>query len=279
MLALVSSRRYGELTYFVPGSTIRGVFRSHMERMVRSVNPEDPIVCDPFVAPPPPEKVPAEGIRLEPGCGHVLAQSERPYAESCPICRLFGSTEHQGRISFADGVEVDKPTRRIEFSDQIQIDRFTGSVGEGPFRWMLLANATFETKISVLNFELWQLGLLAYLFQDLADGLLQMGMGKNVDRGRIESDPGKAQIKVTYYRGDGALKGLYELFPDAENRYGFVPRGDNNGFPGILRLKGEGALWKTYEPRDTCEFWTVLKPTWNEATRVFSGRTKRYPEV
>lgn len=275
----VRDKQFDQLTFFVPGSTIRGVFRSHLESAIRSVSPDAPIVCNPFVSVPAADKMPLQPTYFEPGCGFT-ASEETPYAESCPVCRIFGSTKHAGRITFEDGNELPQG-RTIEFSDQIQIDRFTGSVGEGPFRWMLLRNATFETRISLRNFELWQLGLLAYAFQDLRDSLIQMGMGKNIDRGRIHSDPNAAKVKLTYTNGDGALKGLYEAIMDAGNKYRFVPRNDRNGIPGMLNLVGQGDLWRTYEPRSVEEFWTVLKPTWNDALKanIFTGRGRTYPEA
>jgi len=264
------------LTYFIPGSSMRGVFRSQMERIARAFSPENPIVCNLFVDPD--KEAMGQAGATEAGC--AFNKEVNGYKDSCPACRIFGSTKHAGRISFSDGEVLDRGT--IAITEQIAIDRFAGSVRAGPFKLMMLEGAKFKTSLRIRNFELWQLGLLAYVFKDLKAGRLQIGMGKNLERGHVKCDPTHPttpqdlKIRIAYYGPrspeHSCVKGLYELVDDA--RYGFVPRADKNGIANLLGTPQSDCLEHTFPVTNSEAFWRALATEWNAAvdSRVFPCR-------
>ena len=288
----VRNGKLTELGIFIPGSSLRGVFRSHMERIARILSPTNPIVCNPFVEEEKADGSPGAG---EPGCSSL----KKDYAGSCPTCRIFGSTSQAGRISFENAEPLQGHRWSVEKSAQIAIDRFAGSVRQGPFELMLVTNARFSTKVRLRNFELWQLGLLGYVFRDLSqtkadrngkespDPRIQIGMGRNLDRGRIYAKSEDVAVQVVYYGRsrdlpqDGSVRGLYELTDDtAQARYRFVSREDRLGLSGLLELEavdGEpGDIEHRFRVTNVTDLWKAATKVWNEAVDAgaFPGRMK-----
>jgi CRISPR/Cas system CSM-associated protein Csm3 (group 7 of RAMP superfamily) len=121
----VQTYRNGRLEVYLPGSSLKGVVRSHVEKVCRTLR--SGIVCNPFVKTSTAARV--QNGRLtcpdfadvacsdkfevrEKGEVEVGGQTWRRvkeeldnpqvYADSCPVCRLFGSTAFIGRASIGD---------------------------------------------------------------------------------------------------------------------------------------------------------------------------------
>jgi len=189
------------MSFFVPGTSIRGPFRALAERIIRSLLPEDAppglTACDPFEQD---QKNHSQTL----GCSKRLeseTNGKSKYAAACPACKLFGCGGLAGRIQFTDA-DI-KPGYRSIYRDMIGIDRFTGGVYKGSDKagganmlFHLLENTTFAMTITVINFELWQLGLMAYVFRDFEQGLAPIGFGKSKGFGRVKGSI--EEIILTY---------------------------------------------------------------------------------
>ena len=201
------------LKFYVPGSSLRGVWRSHLESLLRGLTPMDaPKVCDPL-------NDAAEALQ---SCSKVLtdlvstededeededendaaagAEPRSPlisYHVSCPVCRLFGNTHQGGRVSISDGERIGDGGEILS-REHISINRKTGVVSQnGPYKFFGLKGAKFEIAVKVVNFELWQLRLLADLFGDAAERLLPIGSCKSKGYGtnKVTVD----RVRVTYF--------------------------------------------------------------------------------
>ena len=118
-----------------------------------------------------------------------LLSSEEIYQSSCPICRLFGSLSHAGRLSISDAYADGKPG--TETRDGVGIDRFTGGAfAKAKFELEPVISGTFKCSVYMRNFEIWQLGLLGCLMKDLKDGYIYIGSGKSrgLGEGKREMD-------------------------------------------------------------------------------------------
>ncbi len=261
---------------YLPGSSLKGVLRSHAERIARTLRPtqshEPALVCDPFAS---------SGEAAF--CGHVFERrkdkgeidpkgraaetNEIVYRDSCPICRLFGSTWFAGRLATADAyvVEPPKPQQR----DGVGIDRFTGGAARAvKFELEVVTGGRFATTFHLRNFELWQLGLVGFLLQDLKEGLIRIGAGKSRGLGKVR---GEVQSVKLYYlgrdwprpeNGQLPLRGVGDLVPDNEmaRAYGmvrpdvvFIPYSGETPPPGVRA---------TYTfPRDSFP-WEQVAPCW-----------------
>ncbi len=206
---------------FLPGSSLKGVFRSHLEKIICSIKPQ--VVCDPFWRPnernDEQQSVQNREIRERDyriSCGdkfnkrqkdfeeqqrqhnrnNPLASKESEnsasttdmiYRDSCPACRLFGSTSFIGRVSIDDAYLVDPTKSRNERRDGVGIDRLTGGASHGAkFELEVVSQGVeFATTIYLRNFEVWQLGMLFLVVQDMEDELIRIGSGRSRGLGSI----------------------------------------------------------------------------------------------
>lgn len=206
---------------FLPGSSLKGVFRSHLEKIICSIKPQ--VVCDPFWRPNErnneQQSVQNREIRERDyriSCGDTFnkrqkdfeeqqrqrnrnnplvskesensaATTDMIYRDSCPACRLFGSTSFIGRVSIDDAYLVDPAKSRNERRDGVGIDRLTGGASSGAkFELEVVSQGVeFATTIYLRNFEVWQLGMLFLIVQDMEDELIRIGSGRSRGLGSI----------------------------------------------------------------------------------------------
>jgi CRISPR/Cas system CSM-associated protein Csm3 (group 7 of RAMP superfamily) len=260
--------------YYLPGTSIRGVLRCHTERIVRTMAPDK--CCDLFQKN---ENAPDRG------CGFWMDEGKikgsQVYRHSCVTCRLFGSTSQASRMRIGDGdIEGDF---KVSLRDHVGIDRFSGGVSQGPFQDLLLEQATFRSQVTIRNFELWQLGLLAYVVRDLAcweDGLIRLGYGKTKGYGLME---GRVEgLTLVYYGTVNAEKKLIDLGDAASP----TERKDYDLKPGSA-AELDFLVTDASDTRPYCTTWQVpdanLPAFWEKAAsawkpEIFSTLAQLRPE-
>jgi CRISPR/Cas system CSM-associated protein Csm3 (group 7 of RAMP superfamily) len=267
-----------KLQYYVPGSSVRGSWRSHLEMVLRSLDPDHPKVCDPLLTKNEenPDPGPWEA------CSSVLVNKEnsRPkmaYKGSCPVCRLFGSTAQASRISFSDGRITGQPNPEIV--DNVAINRFTGAV-KSPFKSLALLGAKFTLDLHVENFELWHVGLLAWLFEDLKAKRVPLGSGKNKGLGEISAIA--SRVDLAYYGATdlgagGKLLGIGELLEPAADRtfYG-LERTQN---PPDVTLTPDPSAQLPWRHSRAAEGAAAVDAFWSAAKPAFGDRWSRLPAL
>lgn len=224
-MAWVKVYRNGRSEVYLPGSSLKGTIRSHAERIARTIKPN--AACDPF----------SRSGELA-ACGNALEDMKRSkreidlttpevYKNSCLACRLFGNTWILGRFATEDAyVEGELP--QTQQRDGVGIDRFTGGASRGAkFELEVITGGIFKTTLHLQNFELWQLGLIGFVLQDMKDGLVRMGSGKSRGLGKVVADIGKITL---HYLGTAPkiaenghlnIMGVGALFDEAR-QYGMV---------------------------------------------------------
>ena len=272
-MAFVRTNRNNQVQPYIPGSSLKGVLRSHAERIARTLKPD--VVCDVF-----------DGgkVRLE-GCSTRLKEEAKANIKKgggasadnfdlvCPACRLFGSLLWKGRFQIGDAYLTDKYVDvRPELRDGIGIDRVTGGVAGGAKFDMevLPAGVEFTTRIDIQNFEVWQLGWVSYVVRDLMEGRLRLGTGTSRGLGRVEA--ALTALEVSYIGEPEGLSesilGVGALATDEEREtYGFkaddrVAKGSDLNFlraPGSLR----SAVQLT-TPESQKAFMDRVAPAWNQ---------------
>jgi CRISPR-associated RAMP protein (TIGR02581 family) len=205
----VLTLRDGKRQIFLPGSSLKGVFRSHIEKIVCGLKQQ--VVCYPFT---PQDKQEEERYKLQgdhrKSCGGLFNdlakqgdemrkkledRTDLVYKASCPACRLFGSTGFIGRIAISDAHLVSEK-QQTEFRDGVGIDRLTGGASHGAkFELEVVSTGMeFETDIHIRNFEIWQLGMLFVVLQDLQDGLIHIGSGRSRGLGKVKAEISLADV-------------------------------------------------------------------------------------
>lgn len=217
--------------YYIPGTSLKGVLRSHLERIGRTLAPSS--VCIPYYDPDKArirDSIAVADQQHSFGCSYLLgATQSKPatYRMACPVCRIFGLLGFAGRIAIADAIEVDNHRPKKEPRDGVGIDRFTGGSAQGVlFNQEVLVGGIYETTIRLTNFELWQLSALMHLLMDMKDAMLQVGSGRSRSLGRFSAEP--ASFGLTYLRRPGAetsnqLRGLFDMESAAvQQEYGLL---------------------------------------------------------
>ncbi len=218
----VLTYRNGQEQVFIPGSSLKGVFRSHTEKVIRSVN--ERFVCVPYD-----DTFCGKKFQDRKDGGKDI-KNEVVYQQSCPACRLFGSTFFIGRVSVGDAylTSAEGVSQYTEKRDGVGIDRFSGGAAKGAlFNLMVVsAGVSFQTEIYLRNFEIWQLGALMLIMQDMEDELIRVGSGRSRGMGHIKGTV--EQVNIQYLSMNVAGKNANEIwglgkFLNGDNSYGTQP--------------------------------------------------------
>lgn len=209
----VSTYRGGERVYYLPGTSLKGVLRSHFERIARTLRRGS--VCLPYYRRNGNVQVPVETERSSYGCGFRSRKdgdktTSAAYADSCAACRLFGSLKFGGRLSIGDAYPLQDHEPILEMRNGVGIDRFTGGTVRGVlFDLQALVGGRFAANLRITNFELWQLAGLKLLLADLEDELISVGSGRSRGLGRVRAEV--TSFRLTYLRMPLSLVGIGQL--------------------------------------------------------------------
>jgi CRISPR/Cas system CSM-associated protein Csm3 (group 7 of RAMP superfamily) len=173
-MEFVRTHHGGNISIYLPGSSLKGAFRAHCERIARTVGGER-LACNPL------DSRNSCSARLE---GKKL-NGAGAYRQSCRICQLFGNTSIASHLRVTDG----SPQGQVvtEERNGVAIDRVFGSVAVGPFNYEVCTKGDFQTTLYVKNFTVGQLGLLALALRDLEAGLVGVGFAKSRGLGRVNA--------------------------------------------------------------------------------------------
>jgi CRISPR/Cas system CSM-associated protein Csm3 (group 7 of RAMP superfamily) len=174
------------------GSGLRGVLRSHAERIARTLATRKASGEKVFLHTCP-ACSPVESDADEPlaSCdallrGKVSANDEVDDEHLCLACRLFGSTRRGSRLLVEVArFEGDKPV--LKMMDFLAVDRFTCGGAEGAkFDALALWKPAFKLRLYLENPAPWELGWLALVLRDLQEGWLTVGFGAAKGFGRVK---------------------------------------------------------------------------------------------
>lgn len=203
-------------TIYIPGSSLKGIFRSYAEKIIRTKKGENEEgSCD---------------ITGENSCPKRLDQMEKKenrslssheiYRYSCKTCKIFGNTKLKSRIYFLDAYPKNQVKTETRYG--VAISRLTHAVAQGPFEMEVVVSGNFKSKIYLGNFEVWQLGLLALMLKGLNSGLVGIGFGKNRGFGEVEVEVNYASFMFSEEIPKDEIWGVGKFADDAEREgYGF----------------------------------------------------------
>ncbi len=190
-MAFVWSQTAKGPAFYLPGSSLRGVLRSAAERTVARWSPEWAMAGDPF------HSATQHWVERQ-RKNETKVSNADIYRMAGPIERCFGYTSLRGRWTLGDawmrsGVEAEVVVR-----DGVGIDRHSGAAMSGiKFQFEAIVGGIFETTLTMVNVELWQLGLLAYSLAALDDGAVRLGYGTRRGLGRVRV--GVESLELRWY--------------------------------------------------------------------------------
>ncbi|AEN73084.1 CRISPR-associated RAMP protein, SSO1426 family [Rhodothermus marinus SG0.5JP17-172] len=196
---------------YIPGSSLKGVVRSYVERLLRTIDAlgrkhqgQRLWACDPLneqdrcvIATCGPSCEQCEDCRGNccTNCsrckrcitnrvtenGRISDQrlAHELWAQSCTVCRLFGSPWLASRVAFQDAhlVNAEAMLHLTEVRDGVGIDRDLGAAKTGikyDFE-TVPAGARFGITIVVENAERWEIGLLLLALEAMDRAALPVG--------------------------------------------------------------------------------------------------------
>ena len=245
------THRNGRSTVFLAGSGLKGVLRSHSERLLRSAGR---YACDPTRTKEEPK--PCGNRRSNPN--DPMERVKYPHAGQCSACFTFGSLRLAGRFRVSDAYPVTElwdETNRTEVRTGVGIERVSQAAKGGVlYDAEVVVRGGFRATISGENFSLWQIGLVLAALRDLDSGFVQIGGAKARGMGSV-----KLQDWNVDFRFLGTAKGtLAGARPEdgAGNKYGLpardaidLPAGGVEGSSGLFRtVRYAGASLADLEP-------------------------------
>jgi CRISPR-associated RAMP protein (TIGR02581 family) len=270
----VSTFRGTERVYYFPGTSLKGVLRSHLERVARTLQPRS--VCLPYYERPGKTPVPVPSEAGSVGCGHRVRRSRKEdtsaecYADSCAACRTFGSLRFGGRLSISDAYPLEGHAPQTEQRNGVGIDRFTGGTVPGVlFDLLVLVGGVFETRLRLVNFETWQLAALGLLLIDLRDELIQVGSGRSRGLGRVRGEV--IDYRLSYLTPTEQLRGLHDL-ATAEEREQYRLSPWTASGPILLPAPRTSGLRREYDITATwTDHLTELAPAFEDFLKWHGG--------
>lgn len=176
----------------LPGSALRGVLRSHAERIARTLATRNAFEK----AQKDLKRAQQEFLQSCPACNPAIDKEEKPLTKCdkllslanvsydqeireeqiCLSCQLFGSTRRGSRLKIMDAPLANEPVwKPLDF---LAIDRFTGGGLEGAkFAAVALWRPQFSVSFFLEEPQAWELGWLALVWRDLIDGCIPIGFG------------------------------------------------------------------------------------------------------
>jgi CRISPR-associated RAMP protein (TIGR02581 family) len=222
---------------YLPGSSLKGAFRAHCEKLARTVQTVD--------EPGKPTHLACNPLDDQNSCGDRFNRLRRKpekdangkdkellstqiYKESCFICRLFGNTNLGAHLRIADAMPVsyaseDKetnPNSNTETRNGVAIDRLFGSVAVGPFQFEVSTAGRFTSSISIRNFTIAQLGLLGLMLRDLENQRLLIGFAKSRGLGRVYLHYTGIEVRYPMATQEGEKLKLASVHGDIHHVYG-----------------------------------------------------------
>jgi len=193
---------------FIPGSSLKGALRGHLEAVVRGMAPTDAhmkhVACDPTND----KEVCLDAKRMralkeeygddDAGLTEALAE------ELCLACQTFGSPWLASPVRVRDlPVVTDEWFGQFDVRDGVAIDRDKGTAADGKlYNYEVVpAGTRFELHIEAENLDEWQRGLLWLGLRALERGDVALGGFTSRGLGWVRLEDGD----VRFFEGAQAL--------------------------------------------------------------------------
>ena len=167
---------------YIPGSSFKGVFRSYVESVLRSLTNDRRVVCNPI------NENEQCITREEMAELRQKRDDHQILNQTCWVCQLFGSSWYASKLQIRDlHVQQDLWFDQYQQRDGVAIDRDTETASDGKLYdyEVVPAGVLFDFQAIVDNAEDWQLGMLYLGLSAFKNGELTIGGGSSRGLGLI----------------------------------------------------------------------------------------------
>lgn len=227
----------GQSTIYLPGSSLKGVIRSHSERILHTVFGDDPVIC-------------CDPLARRGNCfdrTRNIKETDAQYRALCLACRTFGHMVNASHFLTADAYP-EEAIDTLPVRQNVAIDRLSGGVAVGPFDMEVALEGRFHSTLTLFNFELWQVGLIALALRDIAEQRVRLGFAKSRGLGAVKLEIEELEVGYPGQFGktaqfDRQMYGVSALAPDLQAQYGYVKGVDTLTYTRPGTMAAEGATW------------------------------------
>ena len=203
-LALIRIRYQGEVKPYIPGSSLKGVFRTNAGQLLSMKDPKIK-PCDGLTRSTCVDRDDL-GVFIEKMLREGRAEEAMKsfFEKACLLCKVFGAPQYAGRVSFSDAYPIQPYT--IGTRTGISIDRKTGSVYKGAFYTVeyIEPSAVFSFKMYARSLPNYVLGMLAATIRRINEGEAKIGGFKSRGFGKVRieklkimnRDSGSKELKL-----------------------------------------------------------------------------------
>jgi CRISPR-associated RAMP protein (TIGR02581 family) len=251
-LAVLRINYRGRTIPVIPGSSLKGTFRSTATAILRSLQLKacsglsKETCMDAEIPDHPYQRSLGEAIESRLRIGKTSEAMELFYKNACLLCKIFGAPSYSSKITFSDAYPLGEDGEVLPFSFNtrtgIAIDRNSGAVLRGALYTVefIEPGAKFRFLMTSRNLPNYALGLVSTIIRMMNSGEVKIGGFKTRGFGAVKIDKLSFKVKDYPRSEEAVLKPL----DDRDQRVELT---------GLVRME-DG--WLAAEDEDA---WVILK--------------------
>ncbi|MGC8949433.1 MAG: type III CRISPR-associated RAMP protein Csx7 [Thermoprotei archaeon] len=259
-LAVIRIPLQGKEVPYIPGSSLKGVFRSYASNLIKSHGLN---VCSGLSKESCIDSMILEGQPLKDSIERFIRENKSEEAMNiffknvCLVCKIFGSLNYKSKVTFLDAYPLDYDNNILPFRlgtrTGIAIDRRTGTVSRGALYTVeyVEPECKFRFEIVARNLPNYALGLLSTLIKMLNNGEIRIGGFTSRGFGKIRIEDLEIYLKDTFKVSEESVLHSLEENVDKELNVSDISEVKN----GFLHFSKDNA-WKLID---------LLEGVWNDA--------------
>ncbi len=203
---------------FIPGSSLKGVLRSYLEKLLKAMGKEVCMIPD-LCSRQFDDKSKREKIWNEIKKDNTVDDSNKQkevskymYERICPICRIFGSNINSAKLMVRDAkVKEEEFVGKYEIRAGVTIDRDKNIAAKGNLYEVEVvpADTIFEFKAAAENMSDEELQYLFILLRSMEEGNINIGGMTSRGLGEFKLE----NIEIEYIDKDNILDALLKKAP------------------------------------------------------------------
>jgi CRISPR-associated RAMP protein (TIGR02581 family) len=213
-LAVVRIKLNGKLVPYIPGSSIKGVFRNVAVQLAKAKGLN---VCSGLSKETCMDKEYAAGETLLDRIQSLLREGSNFEAldifseKACLLCKIFGAPSFSGHVSFSDAYPVDERGNVLDVLTGVRagiaIDRRTGAAYPGALYHVeyVEPGSKFKFMIHTTNLPNYAIGLLAKILRMIHQGWVRIGGFKTRGFGEVSIESLRFIVKGAKIEGSKLL--------------------------------------------------------------------------
>ncbi|MEM1550489.1 MAG: CRISPR-associated RAMP protein Csx7 [Nitrososphaerota archaeon] len=202
-LAALRIKYNGASIPYIPGSSLKGIFRSYATLLVRQSGLD---ACTGLSKETCGDVKVVEGKKLNEYIDEWMKDGSKDtikvfYENACLMCKIFGSTRYMSKISFSDAYPIDGKGEVIDVKTNVRtgiaIDRRTGAAQPHALYRVEFVEpgARFRFNIRCRNLPNYAIGMLSLVLKRMSRGLIKIGGFKSRGFGTVRIEGLKFRSK------------------------------------------------------------------------------------